>query len=159
MAIDDGVVALVEIAQQVVVARRLLVARVVETAQDNGFGDHAVKDLHVLDKLGKDPETAFRGLVKQNVWCLGIANGNDADLIGLDLEDPFDRTLEGVLEGHDAIRFQPERLDWLDVERIGHIGGPEFDETEFFPAVFVSLRDGGSPVAGDKADRKALVLG
>jgi hypothetical protein len=89
--------------------------------------------------------------------ALRIAHSDDADLVGLDLEDPLDRPLERVLEGHYAIWLESKRLHGLDVERIGDVGGPELDEAELFLPVFISLGHGGSPIPGNQSDRESLV--
>jgi len=78
----------------------------------------------------------------------------------IDLEDTLNGTLERMLQGDDPIGFQTERLDRFDIQGIREIGGPEFDEPEFFLEVGIRLgtgiRHGAAPVAGNQANREAF---
>ncbi len=114
------------------------------------------KTVHVLDKLGQDTEAAFGRLVEQDVGRIGIANGHDTDLVGFDLEDTLDGALQRVLQRDHAFGLKPERLNRLDVERIGQIRGPELHEPEFLFQIAIRLRHRATPVAGNQADRETL---
>ena len=70
VAVDDFVVALVVVAEQVVVGRGGVVLGIVEAADLLGGFDHFVEDLRVFHELGQDAETAFGRFVDQDVWML-----------------------------------------------------------------------------------------
>lgn len=74
----------------------------------------------------------------------------------LDLGDPLDGALEGVLEGDDAVGVESQGLDRLDVEGVGEVGGPELDAAEALLGG-AGLGEGAAPVAGDEAEGEAFV--
>jgi hypothetical protein len=154
------VVALVVVAEQVVVTRRALVIGVVEATQGDAPLDDLVEDIHVFDELRQDAKAAFGRFVQQDVGRFRIADGDHADFVRFDLEDALDGALEGMLQGDDAVRLQAQRLDRLDIEGIREIGSPEFDQAEFFLEVGIRLgtgvRHGAAPVAGNQADGEAF---
>ena len=130
--VDDFVVALVVVAEQVVVGRGRVVIGIVKTADLFRRLDHRVEDLRVVNELGQDAEAAFGRFVEEDVGRLGVAQGDDADFVWLHLEDRFDGALERVFEGDDAFRLEAEGCDGLDVEGIREVRGPELHEPELF---------------------------
>ena len=159
MAVDDLVIALVVVAEQVIVGGRPFVARVIVAAQSDRLLHDFVEDLYVLDELGEDAEAAFRRLVEKNVGRLGVTDGDHPDLIGLDLEDALDGALQGMLQRDDTVRLQAERLDGLDIERIGQIRSPQLDQPELLFDVALRLWHGAAPIAGNQADWEACCAG
>ena len=103
MAINDLVVALVIVAQQIIVAGRPLIACVVIATQGDRLVNDFLEDLHIIDELGQDPKAAFSRLVKENVGHLGIPHGDHPDLVGLDLEHALNGALQRMLQGDDAL--------------------------------------------------------
>ena len=77
------------------------------------------------------PRLPSAASIEQDIGSLRIAHGDHADFVGLDLKDSFDGAFERMLQSDDAIRLQSERLNRLDIERIGEIGGPKLDQAEF----------------------------
>src|SRR5262245_20358326 len=114
-------VALVVIAKQIIIGRGRSVLGIVESANLLRGLDHLVKGLRVVNELRQDAKTAFGRFIQENVGRSWIADGDNADLVWLDLEDRLNSTLERVLKRDDAGGVKPERLDWFDVQGVGEM--------------------------------------
>ena len=78
---------------------------------------------------------------------IGITHRAYADFARLCLKYSFDRSLEGVLQRNDAVGFQTQGLDRLDVECVGEIGRPELYNTVVLAGVWIRFRHRTPPVA------------
>ena len=106
-AVDHLVIALVVVAQQIVVGRRRVVLRIVEAADLLGGVNHLLERVYVLHKLREDAEAALGRLVEQDIGRFAVAHRDDADLVRLDLEDGLDGALQRVLESDDSLGLRP----------------------------------------------------
>lgn len=86
VAVDDFVVALVVIAEQVVIGRGGVVIGIVETADLFGGFDYLEEYLRVFNELREDAETPLSGLVDEDIRSFRVAERDDTNLVGLHLK-------------------------------------------------------------------------
>lgn len=114
-------VALVLVAEEIVVGGLRLVVEIVESADLLGLLHDPMQDARIVGKSGEDAEAPLRRLENKDVWGSHVADGHHADLRRLHLKLRLNRPLEGMLERDDPSGSETERLDRLDVESVGRV--------------------------------------